>query len=132
MNNVKVREFRLTQSQDKLAIAKKLYIKGDNTHALLQAYLSIFYSVRILLLDKDSDSDDFKRIIELSRSYLMPSGWMMVDIAALLEQGRNHQQLMASESKYMVHAEDAKKFIDWILGPDGQKLVVSVGYFPVR
>jgi len=27
---------------------------------------------------------------------------------------------------------ETKKFIDWILGPEGQKLVVSVGYFPVR
>lgn len=27
---------------------------------------------------------------------------------------------------------DLKKFIDWILGPDGQKLVVEVGYFPVK
>ncbi len=27
---------------------------------------------------------------------------------------------------------EIKKFIDWILSPEGQKLVVSVGYFPVR
>lgn len=27
---------------------------------------------------------------------------------------------------------DAKKFIDWILSPEGQKIVVQVGYFPVR
>ena len=27
---------------------------------------------------------------------------------------------------------EVKKFIDWILGPEGQKLVVSVGYFPVK
>jgi phosphate transport system substrate-binding protein len=27
---------------------------------------------------------------------------------------------------------DLKKFVDWILGPDGQKLVVEVGYFPVK
>lgn len=27
---------------------------------------------------------------------------------------------------------DIKKFIDWILTPEGQKVVVEVGYFPVR
>jgi len=27
---------------------------------------------------------------------------------------------------------DLKAYIDWILSPDGQKVVVSVGYFPVR
>ena len=27
---------------------------------------------------------------------------------------------------------DIKKFIDWILSPDGQKIVVEIGYFPVK
>lgn len=27
---------------------------------------------------------------------------------------------------------DVKKFIDWVLSPDGQKVVVEVGYFPVK
>ncbi len=27
---------------------------------------------------------------------------------------------------------EAKKFVDWILGPDGQKIITEVGYFPVR
>ncbi len=27
---------------------------------------------------------------------------------------------------------ETKKFIDWILSPEGQKLIVSVGYFPVK
>jgi len=27
---------------------------------------------------------------------------------------------------------EAKKFVDWILTPDGQKVVTEVGYFPVR
>ena len=27
---------------------------------------------------------------------------------------------------------DMKKYIDWILSPDGQKVVVEVGYFPVK
>jgi phosphate transport system substrate-binding protein len=25
-----------------------------------------------------------------------------------------------------------KQYIDWILGPEGQKLVVETGYFPVK
>ncbi len=27
---------------------------------------------------------------------------------------------------------ETKKFIDWILSPDGQKIIIEVGYFPVR
>jgi phosphate transport system substrate-binding protein len=27
---------------------------------------------------------------------------------------------------------DIKKYVDWILGPEGQKLVVDLGYFPVK
>jgi phosphate transport system substrate-binding protein len=27
---------------------------------------------------------------------------------------------------------EVKKYIDWILGPEGQKLVIEVGYFPVK
>ena len=27
---------------------------------------------------------------------------------------------------------DVKKFIDWVLSPDGQKVVVEIGYFPVK
>jgi len=27
---------------------------------------------------------------------------------------------------------DVKKFIDWVLSPDGQKIVVEIGYFPVK
>jgi phosphate transport system substrate-binding protein len=27
---------------------------------------------------------------------------------------------------------DLKKFIDWVLGPEGQKVVTGVGYFPVK
>jgi phosphate transport system substrate-binding protein len=27
---------------------------------------------------------------------------------------------------------EVKKFVDWVLGPDGQKLVTDLGYFPVR
>jgi len=27
---------------------------------------------------------------------------------------------------------DIKKFIDWVLSPDGQKVVIEVGYFPVK
>jgi phosphate transport system substrate-binding protein len=27
---------------------------------------------------------------------------------------------------------DVKKYIDWILGPEGQKLVTDIGYFPVK
>jgi phosphate transport system substrate-binding protein len=27
---------------------------------------------------------------------------------------------------------DAKAFIDWVLSPEGQKLVVETGYFPIK
>jgi phosphate transport system substrate-binding protein len=27
---------------------------------------------------------------------------------------------------------ETKQFIDWILSPEGQKVIVSVGYYPVK
>ena len=27
---------------------------------------------------------------------------------------------------------ETKKYIDWILSPEGQKLVIDMGYFPVK
>jgi phosphate transport system substrate-binding protein len=27
---------------------------------------------------------------------------------------------------------DVKKFVDWVLGPEGQKIVTAVGYFPIK
>jgi phosphate transport system substrate-binding protein len=27
---------------------------------------------------------------------------------------------------------ETKKYVDWILGPEGQKIITEVGYFPVK
>ncbi|MGL4369604.1 MAG: HEPN domain-containing protein, partial [Spirochaetota bacterium] len=91
MKTEKTREFRLRQSSEKIDIAKRLLSKGDCSNAVVQAYLSLFYSVRLLLLDKNEDSDDFEKIVELARKYFQPSGWLTVDAGTLLEKGRSYQ-----------------------------------------
>ena len=112
MNTAKVREFRLKQSSEKIDIAKRLLGKGDCGNAVVQAYLSLFYSVRLLLLDKNEDSDDFEKIVDLARKYFQPSGWLSVDAGTLLEKGRSYQDRMEQKCKDPVPDTEAKSFID--------------------
>ena len=108
----KIREFRLKQSEEKIGIAKHLLSKGDCKNAVVQAYLSIFYATRILLLDKGQDSDDFEKIVELSRAYFQPSGWLSMDIGSLLEQGRTYHDQMDKNCLGDISQDEVKKFIE--------------------
>lgn len=113
MDNIeKTRQFRFDQSKDKLMLAKGLYKKGDYSNSLIQSYLSLFYSVRILLLDKDSDSDDFEKITSLAERYLQPAGWISFDIAAVLREGRLHKQRLEMQLSVDVNENDAKRFVE--------------------
>ena len=108
----KTKEFRLKQSEEKIEIAKRLLSKGDCTQALVQAYQSIFYSVRVLLLEKGSDSDDFEKIVNLAREYFQPSGWLSLDIGTLLEKGRSIHEQMGNNSQSATSAAEAQSFVD--------------------
>jgi uncharacterized protein (UPF0332 family) len=108
----KIREFRLKQSEEKIAIAKRLFAKGDCRNAVVQAYLSIFYAARILLLEQGEDSDNFDKIVELSRKYFQPSGWLSVDIGTMLEQGRSYHEKIEKNCLGEVELTEVKQFIE--------------------
>lgn len=108
----KTREFRLKQSDEKIGIAKKLFEKGDYGNAIVQAYLSIFYAARVVLLEKGQDSDDSEKIVTLSREYFQPSGWLSIDIAALLEKGRTYHDQLEKNCLGTIPKDEVKQFID--------------------
>jgi len=112
MTAEKTRQFRLKQSEEKIDIAKRLLSKGDYGNALAQAYLSIFYSVRVLLLEKGADSDDFEKIVSLSEEYFQPIGWLSRDISQLLEKGRTLHEQIERNNKNEVSIAEALSFIE--------------------
>lgn len=108
----KTREFRLKQSEEKIGIAKRLFDKGDYGNAIVQAYLSIFYSARVVLLEKGQDSDDSDKIVTLSREYFQPSGWLTMDITALLQKGHTYHAQLKKNCLGTISKEESKQFID--------------------
>jgi uncharacterized protein (UPF0332 family) len=107
----KIRQFRAEQSHEKMVLSRNLLQKGDYLNALIQAYLSIFYSVRLLLLDDSNDSDDFNRIIELSKRYYNPTGWISLNMSELLAEGRDLHNLTRSAYRINVSETEAEKFV---------------------
>lgn len=112
MDSTKIRQFRAEQSFEKLQLSKKFFSKGEYTNSLIQAFLSIFYSVRILLLEDGTDSDNFEKIVELSKRYYEPAGWGSIDISALLQEGHSIRSEIESASAPVIDQSEAKKFID--------------------
>jgi uncharacterized protein (UPF0332 family) len=102
--------FRIEQSHEKLMLSKQLIGKGEYSGAILQAYLSIFYSVRSLLLDTDNDSDDINKIIDLSKKYYQPSGWTNINIPSILEEGHAYS-IRNSNVDDQAHKSDAERFV---------------------
>lgn len=58
-------QFRLSQSMDKLQLAAIFLEQGKYCESILESYRAIFYSIRVLLIEKEIDSDDPDKIIEI-------------------------------------------------------------------
>ncbi len=93
--------FRLGKSREKLELAAIMLQKGRYAEAVRCSYLSMFYAVRMLLVDSGTDSDNPKRIIELAERYFEPAGWSALDLGALLAEpeGPAHREMPISRSK---------------------------------
>ncbi len=63
-------QFRLNQSREKIKLAEIFLEKKKYCDSLLASYRAIFYAIRVLLINKEIDSDDPDRIIEVFEKYL--------------------------------------------------------------
>jgi uncharacterized protein (UPF0332 family) len=104
------RQFRLTQSRDKLQLASIMMAQRRYNEAVIYSYLSMFYSVRILLIDHDDDSDDHDRILELEKKYYEPMGWTGLDVMAILKDTKLFKDSMEKSPGASVSEEEAEKF----------------------
>lgn len=69
-NTLEKIQFRLNQSREKIKLASIFLENKKYCDSLLASYRAIFYAIRILLVDKDIDSDDPDKIIEIFEKYL--------------------------------------------------------------
>ncbi|MEW6526084.1 MAG: HEPN domain-containing protein [Spirochaetota bacterium] len=69
-NTLEKIQFRLNQSREKIKLATIFLEKKKYCDSVLASYRAIFYAIRVLLVDKDIDSDDPDRIIEIFEKYL--------------------------------------------------------------
>ncbi len=104
------RQFRLTQSRDKLQLASIMMAQRRYNEAVIYSYLSMFYSVRILLIDRDDDSDDHEKILELEKKYYEPAGWTGLDVMAILKDTKLFKDSMEKSPGARVSEEEAEKF----------------------
>ncbi|MGQ9841944.1 MAG: HEPN domain-containing protein [Spirochaetota bacterium] len=69
-NTLEKIQFRLNQSREKIKLASIFLEKKKYCDSVLASYRAIFYALRVLLVDKDIDSDDPDKIIEIFEKYL--------------------------------------------------------------
>jgi uncharacterized protein (UPF0332 family) len=88
MNNTieKTIKFRVKQSREKLGLSQIMLNRGRYSDSVICSYLSMFYAVRVLLIENDIDSDNYSRIRELAKRYYEPSGWNEIDITEILKE----------------------------------------------
>ncbi|TAL30376.1 MAG: HEPN domain-containing protein [Spirochaetes bacterium] len=104
------RQFRLSQCRDKLQLAALMMAQHRYNEAVIYSYLSMFYSVRLLLIEHDDDSDDHDKILELEKRYYEPCGWTGIDIMALLKDTKSFRDSISKSPGHRVSEDDAEKF----------------------
>lgn len=106
----KKRNFRLEQSREKLNLSSVMLNKSLYNDSLIFSYLSMFYSVRILLIEKNVDSDDHEKILDLIQKYYEPSGWMDIDIIAILREAKTYKDKIEKNEGVVISREEAGRF----------------------
>jgi len=114
------RGFRLSKSREKLELAAILLRKGQYGEAVRYSYLSMFYAVRMLLLEEGVDSDDPVKIIELAERYFEPAGWSALDLGALLAmpEGPAHEGMDISREKAKMFYDKARDVLSRMEKPE--------------
>lgn len=101
--------FRLNQSEEKLRLSTLMLQKSLFNESVIYAYLSIFYSVRTLLIDKDEDSDDYHKIYELEEKYFIPTGWTELPIQEILKEAKEFKEKIENNPGIKVTKAEAEK-----------------------
>ncbi len=102
--------FRLQQSEEKLRLSTLMLRKSHFNDSLLYSYLSLFYSIRILLVEKGEDSDDYNRIHELTEKYFNPTGWTGVHISDIMKEAKEFKDKIEENPGMKVTKSEAEKF----------------------
>ncbi|MEJ5360960.1 MAG: HEPN domain-containing protein [Spirochaetota bacterium] len=93
-------QFRLNQSREKIKLASIFLDKKKYCDSVLASYRAIFYAIRVFLVDKDIDSDDPDRIIEIFEKYL--------------------QSTLFGNTKIIEIAKQSKEIKDYAVNSNGQ------------
>jgi uncharacterized protein (UPF0332 family) len=101
--------FRAERSREKLHLASLMLEKGRFNDSVINSYLSIFYSARLLLLHAGDDADDYEDILALAEKYYEPSGWSSIDIVGILRETKHFHDRIRSAGK-TVTREEAERF----------------------
>jgi uncharacterized protein (UPF0332 family) len=72
----------------------------------------MFYSVRILLIEKNVDSDDYEKILELIEKYYEPTGWMDVNIIEILSEAKVYKEKIEKDKGVLISKDEADKFLN--------------------
>jgi uncharacterized protein (UPF0332 family) len=103
-------DFRLQQSEEKLKLSSLMIKKGQYNDSIIFSYLSLFYSVRILLIKHDEDSDDYGRIHELMEKYYQPTGWTNLNIIEIIKETREFKDMVELNTGVKATRKEAEKF----------------------
>lgn len=106
----KKKNFRVEQSREKLKISSLMLEKELYNDSIIYSYLSMFYAVRILLIDDGQDSDDHNKILELVEEYYSPNGWTEVDIVEILHNARTFKEMLENDDGIRVSRTQAEHF----------------------
>ncbi|HNR89325.1 MAG TPA: HEPN domain-containing protein [Spirochaetota bacterium] len=101
--------FRLEKSQEKLVQSDLMLQKGLYNDALLYSYLSMFYAIRVLLINHETDSDDEERIMKLAEQYFEPAGWESIDVIAVLKESKKFKDSIEKTPGIKIGREEADR-----------------------
>ncbi len=103
-------KFRVKLGREKLSLSHTMLKSGNYNDSIIFSYLSMFYAVRVLLIEKDIDSDNYSKIRQLAKRYYEPSGWNDIDITGILRESEASRDSAESIQIDPASKEEAERF----------------------
>ena len=104
-------QFRLNQSKEKIKVASIFLEKQKFCDSILASYRAIFYAIRVLLVDKDIDSDDPDKIIDIFEKYFDSTLFGNTDIIEIAKRSKEIKDY-AINSNGQVQCEHAQEMLN--------------------